>query len=170
MFTTQYDPLIQAAAAKHLPQWPWQYLRAQIAQESDFNPLAENQVSHCKGLAQFEDETFAEVGATLKFPPTASPFDPEYAIPAMAYYMGWLRGEWHAPQRSETDRWKLCLASYDAGLEHILDAQRLSGGLLGFGVIISYLPAITGAANALETRTYVDRIAAYASQMGAPNG
>lgn len=65
----------------------WPERAAQVWQESRFNPMAENPISHAKGLAQFMDPTWRESQDRGVVPRTASPFDPEWAIIAQHDYM-----------------------------------------------------------------------------------
>jgi len=104
------------------------------------------------GLAQFMPATWREVRAKLGLPPGATPHA-RIAIEAGAYYMVRQMGAWTA-RRSATERWRLGLASYNAGLGNILAAQGACGGALGWREIAPCLSAITGR-HAAETLGYV---------------
>ena len=80
-------------------------------------------------------------------------FNPNDAIPAGARYMAWLIKEWRT-ERPDSDRHALALASYNAGLGNILEAQRRSGGAVYYRDIITHLPDVTGR-NSHETIEYV---------------
>ena len=82
---------------------------------------------------------------------------------AAACSMAGLRGQWSA-MRPEWDRHSLALARYNAGLGHLLSAQRACGGPSLYPEIIACLPAITGR-HSRETITYVDRIWEWYRQM-----
>lgn len=111
-----------------------------------------------EGVAQFMPNTWEEWAPKAGFP-NASVTDPEASIHAAVIYMDNLYGQWSWP-RPEADRWALALASYNAGLGNILEAQRLSGNSSAYRDIINHLPTVTGH-NAEETRTYVKRIFKY---------
>lgn len=68
---------------------------------------------------------------------------PEVSIRAAGYYMGKLITSWKSP-RPTMDRHKLALASYNAGIGHLLKAQRLCGKPLLYDEIIVCLPIVTG--------------------------
>ena len=53
------------------------------------------------------------------------------------------------------------MASYNAGLGHILKAQKLSGDKPAYADIIRYLQDITGPKNSKETKEYVRKILGY---------
>ncbi len=162
-FPTQYDQAIRFATNSYLVPWPWTRLKAQLYQESLLDPKAESSAG-AQGIAQFMPDTWDDVIERMGFPHDATPFDPTRAIPAAAWYMRTLRHMWTAP-RSDVELWRLSLASYNAGFGNIHHAQQLSGGLNDFTGIMSYLPAVTGHDNALQTRTYVERIEKYCAQL-----
>jgi soluble lytic murein transglycosylase-like protein len=70
-------------------------LKAQVKQESNFNPDAINRVSGAKGLAQFMDRTWEEwcdlVPGIQKEVNKYDPFDPSQAIHAQSAYMSFLK-------------------------------------------------------------------------------
>jgi len=107
--------------------------------------------------------TWRQVSGQIDLPPNASAFMPQLSIRAAAFYMAGLRGQWSA-KRPEWDRHSLALASYNAGLGHLLSAQRACGGPSLYPEIIACLPAITGR-HSRETITYVDRIWGWYRQM-----
>src|ERR1017187_1171271 len=69
-------------------------LKAQVKQESNFNPNAINKNSGAKGLAQFVDKTWEEwcdlVPGIQKTIIKYDPFDPTQAIRAQSAYMKFL--------------------------------------------------------------------------------
>lgn len=157
-----YDEQIKAATDKYLESYDWRLYKAQLIAESRLNPDAESPVG-AKGIAQFMPATWAEVAEDLEFPPGASPHDPQYAIPAGAYYMQKQMKGWTAP-RPHADRVCLALASYNAGFGSLLRAQRKAGGASEYSKIADALPQVTGE-NATETTTYVRRILRIYSQL-----
>lgn len=100
--------------------------------------------------------TWADVGKQLGYGPAATPHTVGPAIQAGAFYMARLRRSWSSP-RPDEDRHKLALASYNAGLGHILTAQRLCGGVLLYEPIMVCLPRVTGR-HAQETLGYAPSI------------
>jgi membrane-bound lytic murein transglycosylase F len=68
---------------------------------------------------------------------------PEVSIRAAGYYMGRLIFSWKAP-RPPLDRHKLALASYNAGIGHLLKAQKICGKPPLYDQIIPCLPIVTG--------------------------
>lgn len=92
-----------------------------------------------------------------------SPRDAKYAVQAGAYYMAKLKRSWKSP-RPAMDRHQLAQASYNAGMGHLVSAQRLCGGPALYAEIIRCLPQVTGRHSA-ETITYVERIARWRKEM-----
>ncbi len=91
----RYDSLFQWYADRYGQDW--QLLKAQVRQESAFDPDAINPRSGAQGLAQFMAATFKEWqdgSAGIGEPPPAGilsdRLDPEDAIHAQAAYMAWL--------------------------------------------------------------------------------
>lgn len=151
-----YDTQIQSAAQRHLPAgYDWRLFKAQVAAESSFKP---NAVSHCGaiGLVQVMPDTFAQWG-------TGDPFDPVANLNAGARYMTWLLGQWKAP-RPQQDRENLALASYNAGLGNILEAQKLANNAWAYDTIMRELHRVTGHKSA-EPINYVYRIREFYSTL-----
>jgi len=86
--------------------------------------------------------TAKEVGPYIKATPDAF-WLPEVSILGAGYYMGKLTRSWKS-ERPPMDRHKLSLASYNAGIGHILKAQRLCDGARLYDQIIPCLPRVTG--------------------------
>lgn len=156
-----FDQLIALSAASYLPGTDWRLLKAQLMQESRLKTDAVSPAG-AQGIAQFMPGTWSDMRPALKKLGIAdpSPFNPQHAIPACALYMQQMWEIWTAP-RPELDRYCLALASYNAGSGNILHAQKLAGGVNGYSSIIAHLHRVTGATNAHETRTYVERIFGY---------
>lgn len=162
VFTNRYDREIRRAVADYWPDYPWWHSwKAQLWQESRLDPAAVSPVG-AAGLAQFMPGTWAEVARQLRLPPGVSPHE-DIAIAAGAWYMARLRHQWSAPRPAD-DRQYLAQASYNAGLRHLLAAQRLCGGENLYLNIVRCLPAVTGRASD-ETITYVKRIARWRTMM-----
>lgn len=163
MYTTQYDAQFVLAAGLWVPQWSWEWLKAEAIAESALKADAVSPAG-AQGLMQIMPGTWPEIRAALRLPLESTPFDAEHAIKGGAWYLGRLRQQWKAP-RSEADRRRLTQASYNAGLGNVLKAQKLANGAADYASIIARLPEVTGAANARETTTYVDRIARIYTQL-----
>lgn len=143
-----YDDSFRSAADRFLPQYRWEWLKAQCYQESAFDTTA---VSHAgaMGLCQFMPKTWEEVTRILGF--EASPFDPKANTLAASFYMSRLVREWYR-DRPDIERLRLAQASYNGGLGNILKAQtRCNDALLWKDIAPCVL--------ARETREYVPRIA-----------
>lgn len=107
--------------------------------------------------------TWKDVSRQMGLPAGISPRDAKYAIDAGAFYMARLHRGWSAP-RPLMDRHFLAAASYNAGMGHLVKAQRLCGGKALFREIIPCLPQVTGR-HSKETITYVERIQRWRKQM-----
>lgn len=158
----RYDSLFQwywGETARRLgfladPSADWRLAKAQVKQESNFDPKAVNPRSGAAGLAQFMPAT----AALLKI----DPLDPEQAIRGQCSHLGDLWAIFKLEQGLE--RWKFALGAYDAGEKHIIDAQALctkdTRPSDQWIEIVRVLPALTGANNAAETTQYVRNITA----------
>ena len=115
----------------------WLLLKAQVKQESRFNPKAVSPVG-AKGLAQFMPPTWKEWGR-------GDVFDPEQNLLAQAKYMNWLM---HTLKGNKD----LALAAYNWGIGRI---QRLirEKGTREFEKLKEFMPA--------ETQIYVAKINKY---------
>ncbi len=111
-----YDRIVQASALEY--NFDWRLIVAQMWQESNFNPKAVSPVG-AQGLLQVMPRTGEDMG----FPPPL--FDPEKNVKAGVKYMEWVRNRFKAPLPVSEQLW-FTLASYNAGLGHLLDAQRLA--------------------------------------------
>jgi len=154
VFTKKYDRQIEKAAKAYLPAVPWLLYKAQLWQESRLDPLARSPAG-AEGIAQFMPGTARDIFPLLGY----AAVDRRLAGPSIeagAYYMARLRRAWHAP-RPETDRHKLALASYNAGLGNILAAQRACDGAALYEAIMLCLESVTGR-HAVETRGYAPAI------------
>jgi|AntRauTorcE11898_2_1112593.scaffolds.fasta_scaffold04178_5 membrane-bound lytic murein transglycosylase F len=155
----RYSSFIDEAITKRAGQFPLTRHRtqAQLWEESKMIPGARSHMG-AEGIAQFMPATWREWAPRVGFP-DAPATDPRAACHASVAYMADLYEQWWWP-RPEADRWALALASYNAGLDNLLAAQRLSGGASSYADIIQSLERVTGA-HASETKTYVRRIFRY---------
>lgn len=164
IFPTRYDLEIRAAAKKWCVTYPdWLSLKSQLWQESRLDPNAESSAG-AMGISQFTASTWNDITRAMGIVPVSRTVAGP-AIDAAAFYMERLRHSWlHAP-RPIDDTQRLALSSYNAGLGSLLRAQRRCENAVLWGTIIECLPAITGNANAEQTRTYVIRIAQWRAMM-----
>lgn len=165
IYPTKYDAMIDKAAATYLPGVPPKLLKAQYWVESRLDPTARSPVG-AEGIAQFMEGTWSEVSRALGYGllPRSSARE---AIDAGAFYMARLRRNWTA-ERPWRDRHQLALASYNAGLGHVLAAQRACTRLVPpdfrpwvpalYQDIMLCLPQITGPKHSRETLAYAPLI------------
>jgi len=141
-FRNDWDREFKDATDVYLPVGTdWKLLKAQCYQESRLDPLARSPVG-AYGLCQFMPGTAGDVGRKLGASPEAF-WLPAVSIRAAGYYMGTLIYSWKS-ERPAMDRHKLALGSYNAGIGHLLKAQKLCNNARFYDDIIACLPAITG--------------------------
>ena len=144
-------------------------LKAQVRQESNFNPNAFNRVSGAKGLAQFMDKTWEEwcdlVPGIQKTIIQYNPFNPDQAIHAQSAYMSFLKKiieQKLVQTMNEKDYlYHWALAAYNWGIRNILGTvvkNKVKMGMIQFAKFNyefaeKYLPA--------ETSNYVKQIMKY---------
>lgn len=96
----------------------WRLIVAQMYQESTFNPKAKSWVG-ARGLMQVMPDTGKQIGET-------NLFDPETSIRAGIKYIEWLHRKFEDKDISPENMMWFTLASYNAGLGHVYDAQDLA--------------------------------------------
>jgi soluble lytic murein transglycosylase-like protein len=144
-------------------------LKAQVKQESNFNPNAVNKISGAKGLAQFMDKTWEEwcdlVPGIQKSIDHYDPFNPDQAIHAQSAYMAFLAkliNQKLSQTMSEKDYlYHWALAAYNWGIGNILGRvvkNKIKMGMIQFAKFNyefaeKYLPK--------ETADYVQKIMKY---------
>ena len=111
-----YDSLLRMHAATL--GWDWRLLGSQMYQESRFKPTAKSWVG-ARGLMQLMPATAKQFGVRAIT-------DPAQNVAGGAKYLRWLEKQWASRIADSTERLKFVLASYNAGLGHIVDAQRLA--------------------------------------------
>ncbi|MBN1423472.1 transglycosylase SLT domain-containing protein [Candidatus Fermentibacteria bacterium] len=109
-----YDDIIRAAAARH--DLDWLLLAALIFHESGFDPCRASSAG-AVGLMQVMPATATELGIF-------DPWEPRQNIEAGARYFRRMYDSFH--RLDEADRVACAVASYCAGLGHVLDACSLS--------------------------------------------
>ena len=155
-FRNDWDGDFKAATEVYLPVGTdWRLLKSLCIQESKLNPLAVSPVG-ALGLCQFMPATSRDVGRKLGVSPDAF-WLPEVSIRAAGYYLGTLHRSWKS-ERPPLDRFKLSAASYNAGIGHILKAQRICDNARLYDEIVPpCLPMVTGR-HSKETIGYVQNI------------
>lgn len=113
---SRYDDLIKSGAEKL--GWDWRLLAAVIYEESRFIPNDQSWAG-ARGLMQLMPETARRFGA-------ANPDDPKQSIKAGVNYLRHLDKYWARNITDPDERLKFMLASYNAGLSHIIDARELA--------------------------------------------
>jgi membrane-bound lytic murein transglycosylase F len=113
---SKYDELFKIESKKL--NWDWRLLAAIVYQESRFQSSDESWAG-ARGLMQLMPETAERFGAT-------NPDDPKQSLKAGAKFLKYLNRYWQKSIPNEEERLKFILASYNAGLSHIIDAQKLA--------------------------------------------
>ncbi len=111
-----YDEEIKREA-KNI-DWDWRLLASVVYQESNFQPGAESWAG-AVGLMQLMPETAIEFGAVDRT-------NPNQSLKAGVRYLKYLDKLWGKYIKDPNERLKFVLASYNAGLSHILDARNLA--------------------------------------------
>ena len=127
----RYDSLIQYYANEY--NLDWLLLKAQIKQESRFDPSAVSSAG-ARGLCQFMPLTFGQYGAGRRD-------NPEESIKAQCKYMAYLLGLFNGEV-------SLALASYNCGEGRVKKLRVIYGN--SFNDIVKRLPS--------ETQKYVPMI------------
>ncbi len=111
-----YDEEIKREA-KNLG-WDWRLLASIIYQESNFRPNAESWAG-AVGLMQLMPATALEFGAIDRT-------NPHQSLKAGVRYLKYLDKLWSKYVKDPGERTKFVLASYNAGLSHIIDSRNLA--------------------------------------------
>jgi membrane-bound lytic murein transglycosylase F len=98
-------------------QWDWRLLASLIYQESGFKPRQQSWAG-AKGLMQVMPATAGQFGIK-------DLYNPESSVKAGTRYLNYLKDRWSEIPDS-VERTKFIMASYNAGPNHIRDAQRLA--------------------------------------------
>ncbi|MBD3167038.1 transporter substrate-binding domain-containing protein [bacterium] len=113
---SDYDETIKKEAERLSVDW--RLLASQIYQESRFNPRAKSWAG-AVGLLQLMPKTAKEFGAT-------DLNDPQQSIKVGVNYMIWLVDYWEETFTDPDDLYRIALASYNVGYNHVWDAYRLA--------------------------------------------
>lgn len=114
---SHYDDLFR----KYAPQinWDWRLLAALVYTESNFNPYAVSWAG-AKGLMQLMPRI-----ARLYGVPAGMESDPEQSVKGGVKYIAELQ-KIFSKVKSDNDRIKFVLASYNSGIGHVFDAMALA--------------------------------------------
>ncbi|HUR79295.1 MAG TPA: transglycosylase SLT domain-containing protein [Thermoanaerobaculia bacterium] len=99
-----------------IPGWDWRLIASQAYQESRFNPNARSWAGAI-GVMQIMPRTARELHV--------NPNDPRQSIEGACRYL-WKFDDHFKDIKSEADRRRMILASYNVGLGHVEDARRLA--------------------------------------------
>lgn len=164
MLNNKYDDAIQSAVKRDWPDFPdWKYWKAQLYQESRFDPNARSP-SGAIGLAQFMPATFADITHQLGWS-GISANQADQAIEAGAYYMARLRHTWSGRSRPILEQHYLGMSAYNAGTGNILKAQVLCNNSTLWSQISPCLKFVTGTLSQ-QTVDYVSRIVEWRRELG----
>ncbi len=141
---------------------PGPRLAAQCWQESRFKANAYNTASGASGECQFMAPAWGECLKANKAR-NVSRFNSRMSVKCAGWYMRKLGAFWSSP-RSHIERWRLQLASYNAGPGNIHSAQKKSGNRSLWSEIAPFLIDVTGR-HSLETIGYVTSSERYFSQL-----
>lgn len=111
-----YDEEIKHEAKKL--GWDWRLLASIVYQESNFRPNAESWAG-AVGLMQLMPATALEFGAVDRR-------NPYQSLKAGVRYLKYLDKLWSRYVPEKDERLKFVLASYNAGLSHVIDAKNLA--------------------------------------------
>ncbi|MCK4815240.1 transporter substrate-binding domain-containing protein, partial [bacterium] len=111
-----YDTLIKSGADRI--GWDWRLLVSLMYQESRFKQTARSWAG-ALGLMQLMPSTARHLGVR-------DPFNPRQNIEGGIRHLVYLNKVWRTEIKDDRERTKFVLASYNAGLGHIQDAQRLA--------------------------------------------
>jgi len=99
-----------------IPGWDWRLVAAQAFQESRFNPNARSWAG-AAGLMQIMPKTARQLHANAA--------DPKQSVEAACRYLWTIDAQWQEI-KSDSERIKFILASYNVGTGHVQDAVRLA--------------------------------------------
>jgi membrane-bound lytic murein transglycosylase F len=109
-----YDDWFREYAS--IPGWDWRLVAAQAFQESRFNPAAHSWAG-AVGLMQIMPRTARQLHANAA--------DPKQSVEAACRYLWTIDAQWKEI-KSDSERIKFILASYNVGTGHVQDAVRLA--------------------------------------------
>lgn len=111
-----YDAQLKAGAQQI--GWDWRLIASVVYQESNFNPKVESWAGAI-GLMQIMPETGNYFGVE-------NLWDPAQNIKVGIRFLKFLDKQWAKTVTDSLERTKFVLASYNVGLSHVIDAQKLT--------------------------------------------
>jgi membrane-bound lytic murein transglycosylase F len=111
-----YDDVIKKNA--ELLNWDWRLLASVVYQESNFDPKVQSWAGAI-GLMQVMPETG-------EFFSVSNLWEPGQNIKAGVHFLKFLDDQWMKTVSDRNERVKFVLASYNVGLSHVIDAQKLA--------------------------------------------
>lgn len=111
-----YDEQLKQGA--EILNWDWRLIASVVFQESNFNPKVESWVG-AVGLMQVMPETGEFFGVN-------DLWNPDQNIKAGIKFLKYLDDYWAKTVSDSEERVKFVLASYNVGLSHVIDAQKLA--------------------------------------------
>ncbi|MEE4244638.1 MAG: transglycosylase SLT domain-containing protein [Kangiellaceae bacterium] len=156
---TEYDGYFRKFSKHYFGVgFDWRHFKAQAIAESNLNPKAKSWVG-AQGIMQIMPRTFDEIQRKNKWS-QANAVEPRWNIAAGIWYNKRLFNYWDKG-RDLSERLNFMYASYNAGKQNILKAQRvaINSGLNPryWQSIASILDEVTGK-NSKETVNYVEKI------------
>ena len=134
-------------------------------QESNLDPAAVSPRG-ARGIMQVMPATWAEIQKAMGWH-GISPHSVPHNIFGGVWYQSRMARIWFGRARSRGETYDLGLASYNAGVGTILQAQELCANARLWRAIAPCLPSVSGATNARETTDYVRLIARWREIMAA---
>jgi membrane-bound lytic murein transglycosylase F len=114
--SSPFEDLIRKASEE--AGWDWRLISSLIYKESGFDPQAVS-FAGAAGLMQLMPETAESLGIE-------DVFNPAQNIRGGIQLLSWLNEQFKSDIPDEQERLKFVLASYNVGLGHVKDAQRLA--------------------------------------------
>lgn len=162
-FSNEFDSSFRYSSGRFLAR-DWRQLKAQAIQESSLNPRAKSRAG-AMGILQVMPVSWAMCERAMNL--HASPYNAKANIICGAWHMARLDRNWDRRGRTDNEVWYLSLASYNAGIGRILQAQSTPGCENGlyWRDIQPCLYLVTGLNNSFETTQYVILIPRWYRQM-----
>ena len=113
---SRFDKIIQEESREY--NWDWRLISAIAYQESRFNPTADSWAG-AYGLMQLMPSTAKSLGVE-------DYKNPKQNVKAGILFLNWLNDQFQEAIPDSTERVKFVLASYNVGMGHVKDAQRLA--------------------------------------------
>jgi len=109
-----------------------------------------------RGLAQFMDATAAMVSKAFPDLGAPDPYNPRWAIRALARYDSWLLARVHG--KNECEKWGAALKGYNGGIGYVNRAEKQSSNPGLWFNVTEWINAGQGAKNFEYSRTYPHKV------------